>query len=144
MLCNLDRAAVQHLPVYVQVNLFAGKVEITPLMSFRHFEMLISASKYLKITLKFIKFSKPEEKKFPPKPQVDGGISPPHVKFMPGVNPPIPPLYETLIGCHFYCQIVADLCSIRRGCRKPLNDFSDARGCQSVKKAAFSATSGKI
>jgi hypothetical protein len=62
-------------------------------MSFKHgLKMLNSASKCLNIPLKVkvIQFSKPE-KKFP-KNQVDGGISP-HVKFMPGVNPP---LYETL------------------------------------------------
>jgi hypothetical protein len=39
-------------------------LEIIPLMSFKHLKMLNSASKCLKITLKVIKFSKPE-KKFP-------------------------------------------------------------------------------
>jgi hypothetical protein len=65
-------------------------VEITPLMSFKHLKMLNSASKCPKITLKVIKFSKPEEKN--PKK-----IKFPHVKFMPGVNPP-PTVYETLTG----------------------------------------------
>jgi 5-bromo-4-chloroindolyl phosphate hydrolysis protein len=51
----------------------------------RQLKMLNSASECLKITLKVIKFSKPE-KKFPNK------LSP-YVKFMPGV---IPPLCETL------------------------------------------------
>jgi hypothetical protein len=38
------------------------KVEITPLMSLKHLIMHNSASKCLKITLKVIKFSKPEQK----------------------------------------------------------------------------------
>jgi hypothetical protein len=59
-------------------------------MSFRHLKMFNSASKCPKITLKVIKFSKPE-KKFP-KNQVDGGGISPHIKFMPGVNPPPPPV----------------------------------------------------
>jgi hypothetical protein len=42
--------------------------------------MLNSASKYLKITLKVIKFSKPEKNS--QKTQVD---DPPHVKFMLGM-----------------------------------------------------------
>jgi hypothetical protein len=40
-------------------------------------------------TLKIIKFSKPEEKKFPKKSKLMGRISP-HVKFMLGINPPLP------------------------------------------------------
>jgi hypothetical protein len=56
-------------------------------MSLKHLKMLNSASKCLNITLKVIKFSKPEEK-HSQKTQVDGGMPPPHVKFMPGVNPP--------------------------------------------------------
>jgi hypothetical protein len=68
-------------------------VEITPLMSFMHLKMLNYASKCLKITLKIIKFSKPEQR-FPKKlEKLMGGY--PHVKFMLGVNPH-PPLYETL------------------------------------------------
>jgi hypothetical protein len=54
--------------------------------------MLNYASKCLKITLKVIKFSKPE-KHFPQKIislQIDGGYPPPHVKFMLGINPPTP------------------------------------------------------
>jgi hypothetical protein len=38
------------------------QVEITPLMSFKHLKMFNSASKCLKITLRVIKFSKPETK----------------------------------------------------------------------------------
>jgi hypothetical protein len=53
-------------------------------MSFTHLKMLNSASKCLNITLKVIKFSKPEEKKISEKTQVDGG----DIKFMPGINPP--------------------------------------------------------
>jgi hypothetical protein len=34
------------------------------------------------------------------------GDIPPHVKFMPGINPPIPPLYETLD----YVQMYSSLC----------------------------------
>jgi hypothetical protein len=69
-------------------------VEITPLMSFKHLKMLNSVSKCLKITLKFIKFSKPEKKKIPKKLKLMGDI--PHVK-LPGVKiPHPPPLYETL------------------------------------------------
>jgi hypothetical protein len=73
------------------------KVEITPLMSFRHLRMLNSAYKCLKV----IKFSKPETN-FPQKLvslQIDGGGISPHDKFMSGINPPPPihPLYETLV-----------------------------------------------
>jgi hypothetical protein len=57
-------------------------VEITPLMSFKHLKMLNSASKCLKIPLKFIvkviKFFKTRKKN---SQKVDGDI-----KFMPGVN----------------------------------------------------------
>jgi hypothetical protein len=60
-------------------------VEITALMSFEHPKMLNSASKCLKITLKVIKFSKPGKKL-----KLIGDIPPPHVKSMPGVNPPSP------------------------------------------------------
>jgi hypothetical protein len=55
------------------------------LMSFKHLKLLNSASKCLKITLKVIKFSKPEEKKSK-KTQLMGVV-----KFMLGVNPPHPP-----------------------------------------------------
>jgi hypothetical protein len=61
-------------------------VEITPLMRFKHLKMLNSASKCRKITLKVIKFSKPETNS--KKTQVDGGDIP-HVKFMPGKSPPV-------------------------------------------------------
>jgi hypothetical protein len=50
-------------------------VEITPLMSFKHPKMLNSASICLKITLKVIKFSKPE-KQFPKKIKLMGDIPP--------------------------------------------------------------------
>jgi hypothetical protein len=65
--------------------------------------MINSASKWLKITLKVIKFSKPETK-FPKKIQVEGDI--PFESFE-GV--PIPPLVETLFDnkghtCIYYCR----------------------------------------
>jgi hypothetical protein len=63
------------------------KVVITPLMSFKHLKMLNSASKYLKITLKLIKFSKSETKiskklklmgGYPPPCQIHAGGKSPH------------------------------------------------------------------
>jgi hypothetical protein len=47
--------------------------------------MINSVSNYLIITLKFIKFSKPE-KTFPPKNQVEGGY--PHLNHLRGLIPP--------------------------------------------------------